>query len=239
MDAARAGESRVVGGNALVHLEEQTVRIMAPESPLVVTRERSTYERSVKPIIDFVGALILLVLTSPVLIGAAIAVAVTMGRPVILRQNRVGVGGKVFSIYKFRTMEPDRRTNSVPFIGEDRRQNHKDPNDPRMTKVGRFLRTWSIDELPQFINVLRGEMSLVGPRPEMVDIVARYEPWQHARHEVKPGITGLWQISDRGQRPMHECTDKDLEYVEGLSALTDFKILALTPLASIGLRRGF
>lgn len=239
MDAARAGESRVVGGNALVHLEEQTVRIMAPESPLVVTRERSTYERSVKPIIDFVGALILLVLTSPVLIGAAIAVAVTMGRPVILRQNRVGVGGKVFSIYKFRTMEPDRRTNSVPFIGEDRRQNHKDPNDPRMTKVGRFLRTWSIDELPQFINVLRGEMSLVGPRPEMVDIVARYEPWQHARHEVKPGITGLWQISDRGQRPMHECTDKDLQYVEGLSALTDFKILALTPLASIGLRRGF
>lgn len=201
-------------------------------------RQQTRYERFLKPAIDFVGASILLLVTSPLLLGGAIAVAVTMGRPIILRQDRVGLDGRVFSIYKFRTMEPDRRINSVPYIGEDRRKTHKDPNDPRMTRVGRFLRTFSIDELPQFINVLRGEMSLVGPRPEMVDIVAGYEPWQHARHMVKPGLTGLWQISDRGQRPMHQCTEKDLEYLDTLSAWTDLKILFLTPFSALGIHRG-
>ncbi|MGH8912098.1 MAG: sugar transferase, partial [Acidimicrobiia bacterium] len=162
----------------------------------------------------------------------------TMGGPVILRQERVGLDGTVFSIYKFRTMEPDRRRTTVPYIGEDRRQTHKSPDDPRITSVGRFLREWSLDELPQFFNVLQGDMSLVGPRPEMVEIVARYEAWQHHRHAVKPGVTGPWQISERGEKSLHECTESDIEYLQSVSALTDLKILALTPLAALGMRRG-
>jgi lipopolysaccharide/colanic/teichoic acid biosynthesis glycosyltransferase len=158
---------------------------------------------------------------------------------VILRQERVGKSGAVFTIYKFRTMEPDRRLHDVAGFGEERRLTHKHPNDPRLTPVGRFLRKWSLDELPQFWNVVRGEMSLVGPRPELPKIVAGYEPWQHARHWVKPGITGLWQISERGDRVMHECTETDLVYLDEISLTTDLKIMVLTPLAALGLRRGY
>jgi lipopolysaccharide/colanic/teichoic acid biosynthesis glycosyltransferase len=104
--------------------------------------------------------------------------------------------------------------------------------------VGAFLRKWSLDELPQFINVIKGDMSLVGPRPEMVEIVATYESWQHRRHAVKPGITGPWQISERGDKPLHECTESDLDYIDELGFAADLRILALTPLAALGVRRG-
>lgn len=198
----------------------------------------SLYARLIKPVLDWLGALVLLTITLPVFVATAAAIMLTMGRPVLLRQTRVGRSGEVFSIYKFRTMEPDRRHQQVTFIGEDRRRTHKHPRDPRITTVGRFLRTWSLDELPQFLNVLRGEMSLVGPRPEMVQIVADYEPWQHGRHAVKPGITGPWQVSERGGKALHECTDLDLQYIEEMSFLTDLKILLLTPLAALGFHRG-
>jgi lipopolysaccharide/colanic/teichoic acid biosynthesis glycosyltransferase len=172
-------------------------------------------------------------------LAAAAVIRRTMGAPVILRQERVGKAGAVFTIYKFRTMQPDRRVRDLPGFGDERRQTHKHPNDPRLTPVGRFLRKWSLDELPQFWNVVRGEMSLVGPRPEMPKIVAGYEPWQHARHWVKPGITGLWQISERGERMMHECTETDLVYLDEISLKTDVKIMVLTPLAALGLKRGY
>lgn len=200
---------------------------------------RSRYERNVKPVLDRIGGVLLLIVTSPLSLASALAIRITMGKPVILSQPRVGRAGVVFTLYKFRTMEPDRRAGSDGYDGEDRRRTHKDPRDPRITRVGRFLRTWSLDELPQFVNVIRGDMSLVGPRPEMVEIVARYQPWQHARHAVKPGITGLWQISERGDRAMHECTETDLEYLERISASTDLKIMILTPLFALGIRRGF
>ena len=120
---------------------------------------------------------------------------------------------------------------------EDRRQNHKSDDDPRHTRVGRFLRKSSLDELPQFWNVVRGDMSLVGPRPELVEIVARYEPWQHQRHVVKPGLTGLWQVSSRGAGMMHLHTDIDLEYIETMGSVTDLKILLRTVPATLR-RRG-
>ena len=110
-------------------------------------------------------------------------------------------------------------------------------DDPRHTRVGRFLRKWSLDELPQFWNVVRGDMSLVGPRPELVEIVARYEPWQHQRHVVKPGLTGLWQVSSRGTGMMHLHTDIDLEYIETMGPITDLKILLRTIPATLR-RRG-
>lgn len=205
----------------------------------VYVRDRSFYERSVKPAIDVLGALVLLVLTLPLLLACAIAVFVTMGRPVFLLQNRVGQGGRVFRMVKFRTMHADRRVEQAPFDGPDRRKTHKSADDPRITPVGSFLRKWSLDELPQLANVLLGDMSLVGPRPEMIDIVVAYEPWQHRRHAVKPGITGPWQVSERGEKMLHECTDLDIEYLERVSMATDAKLLLMTPLAALGVRRGY
>jgi len=205
----------------------------------LVRRTTTSYERLLKPILDRTGAILLLLVTAPLSLAAAGAIRITMGAPVILRQHRVGQSGAVFTMYKFRTMEPDRRVNDFSYFGENRRRTHKHPQDPRITPVGRFLRKWSLDELPQFLNVVRGEMSLVGPRPEMPQIVAGYEPWQHARHSVKPGITGLWQISERGDRMMHEATETDLAYLDKISLKTDLEILILTPLAALGLRRGY
>jgi lipopolysaccharide/colanic/teichoic acid biosynthesis glycosyltransferase len=218
----------VSGSEASIGIGQHTVR-----------RSPTTYERYLKPLLDRIGAIVLLTVTAPLSLAAAGAIRFTMGSPVILRQQRVGKSGAVFTMYKFRTMEPDRRVNDSFYFGENRRRTHKDPRDPRLTPVGRFLRKWSLDELPQFLNVVRGEMSLVGPRPEMPQIVAGYEPWQHARHSVKPGITGLWQISERGDRMMHEATETDLAYVEQVSLATDLRILLITPLAALGLRRGY
>ncbi len=190
---------------------------------------RSAYERCVKPAYDRVAAALLLLLAAPVLGAIAVAVRLTMGRPVIFRQRRVGRGGRQFTCYKFRTMAPDRRRADYgsPEVA-DRRHTHKSAADPRITPVGRFLRATSLDELPQLVNVLRGDMSLVGPRPELPSIVAGYEPWQHRRHDVKPGMTGLWQVSARGDAMMHEATHVDIEYVEAIGFRADVAILART-----------
>jgi lipopolysaccharide/colanic/teichoic acid biosynthesis glycosyltransferase len=119
-----------------------------------------------------------------------------------------------------------------------RRRTHKTDADPRHTRLGRFLRRTSLDELPQLVNVLRGELSLVGPRPELPEVVDRYEPWQHARHGVRPGITGLWQVTDRSSgEPMHLHVRRDLEYIERVSVSTDLLILLLTIPATFGLGR--
>lgn len=202
-------------------------------------RQRGLYERVFKGFIDWVVGFMLAILTLPVLIPVAIAVFIDLGLPIFLRQERVGLNGKVFKVIKFRSMEPDRRASQPhPFVGRDRRVNHKSEEDPRLTPVGRFIRKWSLDELPQLWNVVLGHMSLVGPRPEMVQIVERYEPWQHARHQVKPGVTGLWQISARGEVPMHEATHIDLEYVDSISLATDLRILAKTLPAALGSRTG-
>jgi lipopolysaccharide/colanic/teichoic acid biosynthesis glycosyltransferase len=210
-----------------------------PGAEQATERTRGVYERFVKGWIDRTVGLVLVILTLPIVIPVMIAVFIDLGLPIFLRQERVGLDGKVFKVVKFRSMEPDRRATRGPsFVGSDRRLNHKSEDDPRLTPVGRFIRKWSLDELPQLWNVLAGQMSLVGPRPEMVQIVDRYEPWQHARHQVKPGVTGLWQVSARGEVPMHEATHIDLEYVESLSLRTDILILARTIPAALGSRTG-
>jgi lipopolysaccharide/colanic/teichoic acid biosynthesis glycosyltransferase len=208
-----------------------------PTDPAVP--QGAAYAAYVKPVLDRVAAFILLVATLPILAAVAVAVYVELGRPIFFRQPRVGRGGRVFKVNKFRTMESDRRGERLDgFVGGDRRRTHKAANDPRIRSVGRFLRKWSLDELPQLTNVLAGDMSLVGPRPEMVSVVERYEGWQHARHQVKPGITGLWQVSAR-EVPMHEATHIDLEYVSRLSLRQDLRILAATLPAALGERKGF
>ena len=206
---------------------------------IAAPRPGSAYELFVKPVLDVLGAVVLLVALAPVFAGVSLLVLLALGRPVILRQKRVGHQGRVFDVYKFRTMRPDRRRQELP-VHVDRRRTHKHPADPRLHPLGRFLRKWSLDELPQLVNVLRGEMSLVGPRPELVTVVQRhYEPWQHARHQVRPGLTGLWQITSRGSvDEMYKHTATDLEYVKRVTLRGDLKIMLLTIPSALGAHRG-
>ena len=162
----------------------------------------------------------------------------TMGFPAVFKQRRIGRHGKEFTVYKLRTMRHDRRMNQAGYTGTDRRVNHKSSDDPRHTRLGRFLRKWSIDEIPQLWNVALGDMSLIGPRPELPQLVARYADWQHERHDTRPGMTGLWQVTARGDIPMHEATDIDVEYVRNLTFVGDLRIILLTVPAMLGLRQG-
>jgi lipopolysaccharide/colanic/teichoic acid biosynthesis glycosyltransferase len=201
-------------------------------------RRVTGYERFFKPMIDRTVGIVALLAVLPTLLLVALAVRALLGRSVIFKQRRVGRGGRAFTMYKFRTMHPCRRSARLPHA-PDRRVTHKHPQDPRLTTLGRFLRKWSLDELPQLWNVARGDMSLIGPRPELVDIVDRYESWQHERHAVKPGLTGLWQVLARGDGPMHENTHLDLAYVRQVRFTTDCKILLHTIPVLLGRRTGF
>jgi lipopolysaccharide/colanic/teichoic acid biosynthesis glycosyltransferase len=147
---------------------------------------------------------------------------------VLFRQRRIGLHGREIAIWKFRTMCADRRAMDLGPPSRERRQSHKTRRDPRVTPLGRFLRRTSLDELPQLWNVVRGDMSLVGPRPELPHIVARYEAWQHARHAVRPGVTGWWQVNRPADRLMHEVVELDLYYVTHRSLWLDLKILVRT-----------
>lgn len=204
----------------------------------VTYRRRGAYERFAKRWVDLSLALMLLVLLSPVLLVIAALVRMRVGSPVIYRQWRVGLNGQEFRIYKFRTMIPDRRKVEAGFTGPDRRQIHKSPEDPRVMPFGRFLRRLSLDELPQFWNVVLGDMSLVGPRPELPEIVAEYEDWQHARHDVKPGVTCLWQLNHRDEL-LKDSTKWDLEYIGSVGFITDMKILLATPRAALFRSNGY
>lgn len=208
-----------------------------PAGP-IRSQARSPYVRLVKPVVDVVLAVVAIVVSLPLLALVALGIRIRLGKGVLYRQSRVGKDGVVFEVLKFRTMAEDRRLEQVLYVGPERRHNHKSADDPRHTGFGRFLRKWSLDELPQFFNVLRGEMSVVGPRPELVTIVERYEPWQHDRHQVRPGITGIWQVSERNGTPLHEATHLDIEYVETVSLLTDLRILVQTIPAMLGRGKG-
>ena len=209
--------------------------VRRPAWPAVAPKQ-TTYVRVVKPWIDRLIAAVLLVVLAPLFALIAVVLASTLGRPIFFTQDRVGLGGTVFRVRKFRTMRPDRRAALIPYP-DDRRQTHKSEADPRHTALGRFLRRTSLDELPQLVNVLKGEMSLVGPRPELTTIVATYDTWQHNRHAVRPGITGIWQVTARGDGPMEDFTHLDLAYVDQVSLGTDLRLLARTLPAAL-VRRG-
>jgi lipopolysaccharide/colanic/teichoic acid biosynthesis glycosyltransferase len=203
-----------------------------PRSPSLGTVE-GAYVRIWKPGMDRIVAWILILLSAPVMVLIAAVIRIMLGQGVMFRQSRIGQHGRPFEVLKFRTMLPDRRRAQIPITFPDRRCTHKTKNDPRHTKIGRFLRQWSLDELPQLFNVARGQMSLIGPRPELPSVVANYEPWQHVRHNVKPGMTGLWQVVARGVDPMEERTDLDIYYVQSLCPALDLKILMATAKAVI------
>jgi len=191
----------------------------------------------IKPVLDRVIGLLLLILFSPVIGVSALAVFVTMGRPVFYSQQRIGLGGRAFRLYKIRTMIPDRRVGADAYRGTDRRLVHKSVNDPRVTLVGKALRATRFDELPQFLNVVMGDMSMVGPRPELPEIVRQYEAWQHDRHLVKPGVTGPWQVSNHNGDLMYQHTEIDLDYLQQISFTHDLGILVRTPMAMVS-RKG-
>jgi exopolysaccharide biosynthesis polyprenyl glycosylphosphotransferase len=188
------------------------------------------YQRFMKRAFDLVLGALTLVLALPVMLLAAVAIRLDSPGPAIFRQQRVGENGRLFWTLKLRTMfvGAEEQLGQVVQTDENGRLIHKRPNDVRATRVGRVLRRTSIDELPQLVNVLRGEMSLVGPRPELPTLVETYEPWQRQRFAVPPGITGWWQVSGRGDKPMHLNTEYDLHYVRNYSLWLDLKILLMT-----------
>jgi lipopolysaccharide/colanic/teichoic acid biosynthesis glycosyltransferase len=208
------------------------------DSSVDIFPRASVYAGRIKPVIDVVSGVALFVIFTPLILLSIVLVATSLGTPVMYTQERVGLGGKRFKLYKLRTMIPDRRSGESDYIGPERRQAHKSREDPRVTSIGKFLRAIRFDELPQLWNVIKGDMSLVGPRPELPGIVAAYDEWQHQRHIVKPGLTGLWQVSHQNGKPMHECTEVDLEYVATMSLSSDLSILMRTPAAMFH-RRGY
>jgi exopolysaccharide biosynthesis polyprenyl glycosylphosphotransferase len=183
----------------------------------------------IKQVIDVVGSAVLLLLGWPLLLAVALAIRLTSPGPILFRQKRCGVNGRPFTMLKFRSMQTnaEQRKAELEFMNEMEGPVFKITNDPRITPIGRFLRKYSLDELPQLFNVLRGEMSLVGPRPLPVDEVKRFDDLAYRRRlSVKPGLTCLWQISGRNEvRDFKDWVRLDLEYIDNWSLWLDLKIL--------------
>ncbi|HEY0071120.1 MAG TPA: sugar transferase, partial [Chloroflexia bacterium] len=184
-------------------------------------------QRLLKRLMDIALSALLLTLTAPVFLVTAIAIKLEDGGHIFYKSQRVGENGRLFTMWKFRSMVEDAEKLVDRVIKNDRNGNlvHKAPTDPRVTRVGQIIRRTSIDELPQLINVLRGDMSLVGPRPELPWMVARYQPWQRKRFAVPQGMTGWWQINGRSDAPMHLHTEHDLYYIQNYSIWLDIQIL--------------
>ncbi len=181
---------------------------------------------------DRITACLLLILFSPILIATAIAIKLTSkpGEPIFYRQTRCGLNGRTFTLWKFRSMKvgADQELEKLRSMSEVDGPVFKIRKDPRITPVGRLIRRFSIDELPQFWNVLRGEMSLVGPRPPIPEEVKKYDRWQRRRLSMKPGITCLWQVKGRSRLNFDTWMKLDLEYIDNWSLFLDFKILVRT-----------
>lgn len=190
------------------------------------------HQRLLKRLIDIGISAILLVGLSPLLLLIIIAIRIDSKGSILFKQKRIGEGGIPFEIYKFRSMVVNAPKAQVAVNTRDTAGNliHKQQNDPRVTRVGRIIRKTSLDELPQFLNILKGDMSVVGPRPEMPWMVEdHYQPWQHGRFAVPQGLTGWWQINGRSDKPMHLHTHEDLEYIRNYSVWLDIYIILKTP----------
>ena len=202
--------------------------------PLLVFRStpETSWQVIAKQLLDFLGALALLVVTAPLLLFVALLVKFTSPGPVFFRQQRSGLNGAPFEILKFRTMtsNAEQLKHELAAMNEMSGPVFKITNDPRVTPAGKFLRKWSLDELPQLFNVLRGEMSLVGPRPLPVDEVKRFSDLAHRRRlSVKPGLTCLWQVQGRNKiSDFKEWVRLDLEYIDNWSIWLDLQILLRT-----------
>lgn len=207
--------TRPVSGLPLVHVE----------FPEFTGRKYFT-----KRIFDIVSSAVLLLLASPIMLVSAICIRFTSPGPIIFKQKRVGIDGTPFTMFKFRSMHANAEATRAELLEETQHTGglFKLKDDPRITNVGAVLRKYSLDELPQFLNVLRGDMSLVGPRPPLPSEVQEYDAWVHRRLLVKPGITGPWQVSGRSDLSWDDSVRLDLYYVENWSLIEDLLILART-----------
>ena len=217
-------------------------------SPVIPLTDHARAGAWTKRAFDILFTMMIAVLGLPFYLLIAALIKLTSEGPVLFVQERVGQDGRTFRFFKFRTMLVDNsdhqhRSFAEDFIkgrlmneGEEGSRVFKLQNDPRVTSIGRFLRKTSLDELPQFINVLRGEMTLVGPRPPLAYELAHYKEWHRGRLAVKPGLTGLWQVSGRSTVPFDEMVMLDLYYIENWSLALDLKIIARTvPVMLFGL----
>lgn len=175
------------------------------------------YKKYVKRLMDFILSFIAITVLSPILLVVAILVRVKLGSPVLFKQERPGLNEKIFMMYKFRTMTDQRDKNGELLS-----------NEMRHTKFGKFLRSTSLDELPGLFNIVRGDMSIIGPRPLLVEYLPLYNTHQKRRHEVKPGLSGLAQAKGRNSLSWEDKFDLDVEYVENVSFTNDIKIIWLT-----------
>ncbi len=226
------------------YLDEKVIPLYVPESSLRAIDERisnpSTVDRVVKRTFDVVFSTFVLVFGFPFYTLIALLIKLTSSGPILFVQERVGKDGKAFRLYKFRTMsnhnnDDAHRVFTENFIkGEMSGENgtekklFKIDKDPRITSIGKFLRRTGLDELPQFINVFKGEMTVVGPRPPVIYEYYHYQEWHKKRLVVKPGLTGLWQVSGRSAVPFDEMVMLDLYYIENWSLLLDSKIILRT-----------
>jgi exopolysaccharide biosynthesis polyprenyl glycosylphosphotransferase len=197
--------------------------------PLVSLREPAMdeFQRLAKRVFDLVVGALSLVVGAPVMLLIAFLIRLDSPGPIFFTQERLGEKGRRFQMLKFRSMVQNAEQLAEQMFQRDEKGNllFKSRDDPRVTRVGRILRRTSLDELPQLFNVLKGEMSLVGPRPEMPWVVDEYEPWQYQRFAVPQGITGWWQVNGRSDKPMHLHTEEDLYYIKNYSLLLDVIIL--------------
>lgn len=177
----------------------------------------SIYRRFIKRPLDFILSLIAIIVLSPIFLVIAILVKIKLGSPIIFKQERPGLNERIFTMYKFRTMTDARDENGDLL-----------PDSVRLTKFGRFLRSTSLDELPELFNILKGDMSIVGPRPLLVQYLPLYNEHQRRRHEVRPGLTGLAQISGRNAISWEQKFDLDVQYVKNVSFIRDLKIIFIT-----------
>ncbi len=191
----------------------------------------SYHQRVAKRIFDLAVGSLMVLLAAPLMITVALAIKLTSPGPIFYLQDRIGENQRRFKMIKFRSMIVGADRNERTMIQRDpngQLVHQKDPDDPRITAVGRFIRRTSIDELPQLFNVLTGDMSLVGPRPEMPVLAEQFEPWQRKRFAVPQGITGWWQVNGRSTKSTHLKTEDDLYYIQNYSLLLDLKILFKT-----------
>jgi lipopolysaccharide/colanic/teichoic acid biosynthesis glycosyltransferase len=191
--------------------------------------------------IDILVSLTSLIVLFPLFFVVAVLIKLDSPGPVLFIQNRVGKDGRIFPLFKFRSMyiDAERRRESLLRFNEASGPLFKMRHDPRITRVGRFLRRSSLDEIPQLINILRGEMTLVGPRPALPREVATYGPVERKRLSVTPGLTGLWQVSGRSDLPFEEAISLDLDYIARRSVLLDLKIMLRTIPAVVGGRGAY
>lgn len=176
--------------------------------------KKGFYEKYIKRPQDFCCALVALIVLSPLLLIVAVLVRIKLGSPIIFKQERPGLNGKVFQLFKFRTMTSETNENGELL-----------PDEVRLTKFGKILRATSLDELPELINIIKGDMAVVGPRPLLVKYLPLYNAHQARRHEVRPGFTGYAQVNGRNKISWEEKFDLDVEYVEHVTFLEDWKII--------------